>query len=149
MVKKNASWCDTFQYKPCRETLKMFQSQEETIQLPDESENIFKRNMQDKYMDIPNGLYYNVNYAVLNYLWVSTPHVKVNNWQPVEISDKILEKNSDWVYPSAMSLMSSKDKLECGKVPSVLRLFTSNMNKNFELYDHHLNLCYVFLFVKK
>ena len=70
MVKKNVSWCATCQYKPCRETLKMFQSQEETSELPDESGNIFKRNMLDRYMDIPNGLYYNVNYAVLNYLCI-------------------------------------------------------------------------------
>ena len=47
--------------------LKMFQSQDETSQLLDKSENIFKTNMLNRYMNIPNGLYYNANYAVLNY----------------------------------------------------------------------------------
>ena len=47
--------------------LKMFQSQEETSQLPDESENILKVNMLNRYMNIPNELYYNANYAVLSF----------------------------------------------------------------------------------
>ena len=51
-----------------RKHLKIFQSREETSQPPDESENIFKINIPNRYMNIPNGLYYNANYAVLNYL---------------------------------------------------------------------------------
>ena len=51
-----------------RKRLKIFKSREETSQPPDESENIFKINILNRYMNIPNGLYYNANYAVLNYL---------------------------------------------------------------------------------
>ena len=47
--------------------LKMFQSRQEASQLPDESENILKVNMLNRYMNKPNELYYNANYAVLNY----------------------------------------------------------------------------------
>ena len=34
--------------------LKMLRSQEEISQLPDESEDIFKRNMVDRHMDRPD-----------------------------------------------------------------------------------------------
>ena len=46
--------------------LKMLRSKEEMCQLPDESEDIFERNMLDRYMDRPDRLFCNGHYAVLN-----------------------------------------------------------------------------------
>ena len=36
--------------------------------------------------------------------------------------------------------MSSKEKMKCRKVPSLLRYFTPNKNRNYESYTHHLLL---------
>ena len=40
-------------------------------------------------------------------------------------------------YSSVIHLMSSQKKLKCRKVPSALRYFTSNKNKNYGAYAHH------------
>ena len=127
--------------------LKMLRSKEEMCQLPDESEDIFERNMLDRYMDRPDRLFCNGHYAVLNdycsaeflrYYYLA-PHIKENDWQPVELSDEILENNfPDQVYPPVIPLMSSKDKLKCRKVPSVFRFVTPKKKSNFELYAHHV-----------
>ena len=127
--------------------LKMLRSKEEMCQLPDESEDIFERNMLHRYMDRPDRLFCSGHYAVLNdycsaeflrYYYLA-PHIKENDWQPVELSDEILENNfPDQVYPPVIPLMSSKDKLKCRKVPSVFRFVTPKKKSNFELYAHHV-----------
>ena len=95
--------------------LKMLRLKEEISQLPDESENIFKRNMLDWYMNRPDQLFYHDHYVVLNDFcyaeflrhYYLAPHIKENDWQPVELSDEILENNfTDQVYPSVVPLMS-------------------------------------------
>ena len=118
--------------------LKMLWSQEKISQIPDESEDIFKRNVLDRYMDRPDQLFCNGHYAVLNdfcyaeflrYYYVA-PHIKENDWQLVELSDEILKNDFlDQVYTPIIPLMLSKDKLKCRKVPSVLQFFTPNNNK--------------------
>ena len=81
--------------------LKILRSQEEISQLPDESEDIFKINILDRYMNRPDHIFCNGHYAVLNdfcyaeflrYYYL-VPHIKENDWQPVELSDEILENN--------------------------------------------------------
>ena len=56
---------------------KMFRSQEEIAKLPDDSTDIFKRNMLDRYMDRPNEIFLKGKYAVLlmNYVMHSFYHV--------------------------------------------------------------------------
>ena len=58
----------------------------------------------------------------------------------MELTDDMLETNLVVKnhYPPVIPLMSSPDKLKCQKVPSVLRYFTPNKNKNYEVYVHHL-----------
>ena len=129
--------------------LKNLQSQEEIS--PDESEDIFKRKMLDRYIDTPERLLCNAHYTVVNdfcyaeflrYYYLA-PYIKENDWQPMELSDEILENNFlDQVYLPAMPLMLSKGKLKYRKISSVLRFFTPNKNKNIELYDHHVLLLY-------
>ena len=75
--------------------LKMLRSQEEMSQVPDESEDIFKRNMLDSYRDSPDGLF---DYRVFDIL-PNTTFQKKSDWKPVELSDEILGKNvPDQVY---------------------------------------------------
>ena len=60
--------------KHCRKCLKMLPSQEEISQVPHESEDIFKRNIMDRYMERQDGLFCNFImvcwkiYGMLNFL---------------------------------------------------------------------------------
>ena len=73
-------------------------SQQEISELPDESEDIFKKNMLDRYMDRPDKKFQMeillqsiLCYAeFLRYYYVCTISNK-NDWQPVEPTDDILE----------------------------------------------------------
>ena len=96
--------------------------------------------MLDRYMDRPDQLFCNGHLCCAE----CALHIKENDWQPVEFSDEILENNfPDQVYLPVIPLMSSKNKLKCRKVPSVLRFFILNKNKNFELYAHHVLMLYL------
>ena len=108
-------------------------SQQEISELTDESEDIFKKNMVDRYMDRPDEKFQNGKFAPFNslgyakflrYHYVSTISNE-NDWQPVKLVDDILEKNLAVTshYPPVIFLMPSLDKLKCQKVPSVLRYF--------------------------
>ena len=119
-----------------------------SFELPDKSEDIFKKNMLDRHMDRPDEKFQNEKFAAVNslcyakflrYYYVSTISNK-NDWQPVELTDDMLDTNLAVAshYPSAIPLMSSPDKLKCQKVPSVLRYFTPNDNRNYEVYSYHL-----------
>ena len=76
---------------------KILQWQEWIIQLPDKSEDIFKSDMLDRFMDRPDELFCNGHYAVLNdfcyaeflrYYYL-TSHVKESDWKPVEFQTKV------------------------------------------------------------
>ena len=127
---------------------KVLCSQQEISELPDESEDIFKKNMLDRYMYKPDQMFQNGKFSLVNsscyaellrYYYVSTIS-NVNDWQPVELTDDMLETTIAVTshYPSVIPLMSSLDKLKCWKVPSVLRYFTTNKNRNYEVCAHHL-----------
>ena len=55
------------------------------------------------------------------------------------MNENILEDNHKLCdYPSTIPLMSSKEKLKCSKVKSVLRYHVPNRHKNPEKYAHHI-----------
>ena len=99
-------------------------------------------------MDRPDEKFHNGKFASVNslcyaeflrYYYISTISNE-NDWQPVELTDDMLELILTVTshYPPVISLMPSPDELKCGKVPSVLRYFTPNKNRNYEVYAHHL-----------
>ena len=118
-----------------KKRFKMLRLKEEISCLPDDSKDIFKKNMLDRYMDRPdesflNGRYNSMNlicYAEFLRYYYLAAKPQDNDWQPEELSDDLLENNfSNEIHPSVIALMTCNDKLKCRKVPSVLRLFTSN-----------------------
>ena len=107
--------------------------------------------MLDRYKDRPdesflNGRCNSVNllcYAEFLHYYYLEAKPQDNDWQPVELSDNLLENNfSNEISPSVIQLMTCNDKLKCRKVPSVLRLFTPNKDKDYELYVHYLLMLY-------
>ena len=93
-----------------------------------------------------NGRYNSVNlpcYAEFLRYYYLAAKPQDNDWQPVELSDDLLENNfSNEIYPSVIPLMTCNDKLKYRNVPSVMRLFTPNKDKDYELYAHHLLMLY-------
>ena len=117
--------------------------------LPENSTDIFKKNMVDRYVDRPDLMFAAGKYSVDNqlcypeflryyYLIYKSRH---NDNQPEELTDNLLEANSSCSpvnYPKILSLMSSKEKLHSRKVPYVLEYHVPNKHKYPEQYAHHL-----------
>ena len=112
---------------------KILHFQQEINESPDESEDIFQKNMFDRYMDRPDEKFQNgklvslhsLCYAeFLRYYYVSNISNK-NDWQSLDFTDDMLETNIALTshYPSAFSLMSSSEQLKCQKIPSVFEIF--------------------------
>ena len=126
---------------------KMFRNEKEILELDDESKDVFKRNMLDRYIDRPNSIFANGIYSgldqfcyaeFLRYYYLAPKPIE-NDCQPEVLPDEILEINHDaLMYPMSIPLMYSKEKLKCRKVPAILRFHSPNKDKDFELYVHHL-----------
>lgn len=99
-------------------------SEDEISSLPDHSTNVFKWNMLDRYIDIPNRLYANGKYLVLYffcyadflryYYSAQGKVVDKNDHQPEELLDELVEENHMLKvnYSNVIPLMSSNEKLK-------------------------------------
>ena len=129
---------------------RMFRSEEEINELPDDSTDIYKRNMLDRYMDRPNANFQNGKFSKIDklcyadflshyYLKPKPKDDQVNDNQPEVLNEEVMdENNNSCLLPKTIPLMSSKEKLQCRKVKSVLRYHVPNQNKYPERYAHHL-----------
>ena len=73
--------------------------------MPEDSKEIFKRNMIDCYIDRPNANYENGKYAVLDsmcfaeflryYSLAKKKQNLDNDYQPEELTNKVIEENHD------------------------------------------------------
>ena len=126
-------------------------SEEEIKELPEESTDVFKRNMLDRYIDRPDLTVQGGKFRVLDsfclaeflshYYIVSANYPETeNDNQPEILQDQLLDENHALcVYPTSIPLMSStKEKLKCRKVKAVLRYHVPNRHKKSEQYAHHL-----------
>ena len=130
---------------------RVLRSQNEIGDLPDDSNDIFKRNMLDRYVDRPDknfcngcyGLLKKFCYAEFLRFYYIVPLANGNDWQLMELKYELLEVNSPaTAYPIVISFMPSKEKMKCRKLPSILRYFTPNKNRDYESYAHHLLLLF-------
>ena len=108
--------------------------------MPEDSKGIFKRNMIDRYIDRPNITSFGGKYSILDsfcyaeflrfYYVGSNAKLTENDYQFEELSNELIEDihNIDQIYPKVIPLMSSKEKLKCGKVSYVLQ-FMFQINK--------------------
>ena len=126
-------------------------SEEEIKKLPEDSTEIFKRNMIDRYCARPNLNFANGKYGVLDGLcfaqflryYTLRYGNKDNDCQPDELEDELIEINHKSIeYPKLIPLMDSNEKLKCRKVPLVLRYYEPNKVKHPEDYAHLLLFLY-------
>ena len=118
--------------------------------MPEDSTDIFKRNMLDRYVDRPNLTYMGGKYSVLDkfcyaeflaHYYLPSRQVcdEENDNQPEVLDESTLESNHHLCdYPQTTPLMSSKEKLKCRQVKLVLRYHVPNRHKNPEKYAHHV-----------
>ena len=102
---------------------KMCLNEEEIKELPEDSTNIFKKNMIDRYMDRPNSQFAGGKYGAVaficfadflaNYYLMPKPNVDLlNDNQPdILIEDLIQTATETSNFPAVLPLMSSKEKL--------------------------------------
>ena len=125
----------------------------ELSELPEDSTDVFKRNMLDRYMDRPNETYKNGKYSVVDTMcfaefcshnYLSNSKCNDNENQPDVLEDELIEQNHNICsYPSTLPLMSNNnEKLKCRKVRAILRYHVPNQNKRPEEYAHHLLFMY-------
>ena len=113
-------------------------------ELPEDSTEIFQRNMLDRYLDRPdesfkNGKYREIsNMCFSKFLFLFYPKSRTTidleyDYQPVILDDELLETHYiDSNYPKEIPLMSSKEKLKCRKVKAALRYYQSIPNKTLK-----------------
>ena len=121
-------------------------------QLPEDSRDVFKKNMIDRYIDRPNLSFCGGKYSVLDacfaeflrYYYLAPSKSKDNDYQPQILVDDLIENNhaSDIHYPSSIPIMSANEKLKCRKVPYVLKYHVPNQHTHPEEYAHLLLFMY-------
>ena len=136
--------------KRCR----ICREEKDISQLPEDSTDIFKKNMIDRYIDRPNLSFCGGKYSVLDSLWfaeflrfyyLAPSKSKDNDYQPEILVDDLIENNhaSDIHYPSSsIPIMSANEKLKCRKAPYVLKYRVPNHHTHPEEYTHHLLFMY-------
>ena len=128
-------------------------TEEELSELPEDSPDVFKRNMLDRYMDRPDETYRNGKYSAVDrmcfaefcsHYYLSNSKCIVNDNQPHVLEDELIEQNHNICsYPATLPLMSNNnEKLKCRKVRAILRYHVPNQNKRPEEYAHHLLFMY-------
>lgn len=123
--------------------IKVMLTRKEIAELPDESTQLYKRNMLDRYMERP----VHGTCAVLQDMCFShfvkryqlSKKLDDNDCQPNELKDELIEGNHCCIegFPKVINL-GKNEKLVCRKVDFVLRYHVPNEYKFPEQYAHHL-----------
>ena len=133
---------------------RMAKSEEELSELPEDSTDVFKRNMLDRYMNRPDSAFKGGRFAVVDrmcfaffqmYYYIDSrdDNEFENDNLPVVLTNQLLEENETTRYPSSIPIMNSKERLKCRKVPLVLRFAPQNKHCFPEKFAHHLLMCYL------
>ena len=110
--------------------------------LPEDSTDICKSNMVSRYIIRPQDTVLNqLCYASFVKNYQLLPKQMVNDSQPNELSDEVIEENHSLTnsnsYPKNITL-STGEKLRCRKVEFALRYHVPNRHKDPEAHAHHL-----------
>ena len=130
-------------YRVCR-------SEEQILELPEDSNDLFKRNMLDRYMDRPDNSFCKRRYRILdsicyaqllaNYVLDCRPVGESNDYQPEVLEELLIhaDSNDQQHLPNSFSVMSKKERLKLRKKQFVLRYHVPNHLTQPEAYSHHL-----------
>ena len=135
------------------ERYRMCKTEEELSELPEDSVDVFKTNMVDRYLDRPDASFMGGRYNAVDkmcyalflayyYLAPKTNDDESKDTVPTVLTDDLLEEGENESYPSVVPLMTYKQKMKCRKVKAILRYGAQNKHRFPEKYAHHLLFCY-------
>ena len=123
---------------------KILKQKTEIYESPDDSTNLFQRNMLDRYLGWPSKNFKNGAYKVIDqlcfaeilsyYYIVKKPAGNSENvCQPVLLDDTVMQSNhAETHFPKVVPLMTFKEKLQCRKEKAVLRYHQPSPTKHIE-----------------
>ena len=128
---------------------RLFKSQEQLQEVPEDSTDVFKRNNLDRYTNRPNTTSKNGKYAILDdfcyaeflafYVLHMKPNLELEDDNQLEIlSDDVPAQAFECHFPESIHLMNSSEKMRRRNVKRVVRYHTPNPVSNPEGYAHHL-----------
>ena len=132
-----------------QERLQVAKCQEELEALHDESTDIFKSNIIERYSDrpdIPDNICL-AQFAAYYYKDYKANPDETNDVQPVVLSDDIIKfchpENCDLMLPPKIKLKNGNEVMKRRRVKAVIRFHTPNRNKEPEKFYHHLLMLYL------
>jgi hypothetical protein len=127
-------------------------TQSELDELDDDSTDIYKSNIIERYSLRPNTIpavdkLCLAQFAALYYKDYRTDYDETKDSQPDVLNDDLLEshnstEDAEQGLPPKIKLMNKIECMKCRKVKAVLRYHTPNRRKEPELYFHHLLMLY-------
>lgn len=121
-------------------------------ELDDESTDIFKSNINERYSLRPTSIPIVSNFCLAEFSSSYTKHYKyskysdeTNDSQPDVLKDDLVELQKTDIghhLPKRIKLENSNEYMKCRKVRAVLRYHTPNKRKEPEKYFHHLVMLY-------
>ena len=118
----------------------MMLSKKEIFELPEDSTNIYKRNMVSRSLIRPHDeMFEDFCYALFIKRYQLKTKLIENDSQPEELMDKLVETNHRISNSySEVLLLSSGERLHYRKVELILRYHVHNKFKDPEGYAHYL-----------
>ena len=133
--------------------IRVAKSQQELDDLDDESTDIFKSNIVERYAIRPQSITSVDNlclaeFAAYYYKDYRKDSEETSDAQPEILTDQVIEvqQNSsdpELSLPNKIRLMNTNEMMKCRKVRSVIRYHKPNKTKQPELYFHHLLMLYL------
>jgi DNA replication protein DnaC len=133
--------------------IRVAKTQEQLDELDDESTDIFKSNIIERYMKRPRFISAVNNlclakFAAFYYKDYKKDNHETSDAQPDVLTDNIVESqhtvtNCDELLPKKIRLMDTNEVMKRRKIMAVIRFHTPNKTKESENYFHHLLMLYL------
>lgn len=126
-------------------------SKQELDDLDDDSTDIFKSNIIERYSIRPDSISVVdklclAEFAAYYYKDYKKQSDETNDAQPNVLTDEVIHTQHSIVQnislPPQITLMNTNEKMKCRKVKAVIRYHTPNKTKEPERYFHHLLMLY-------
>lgn len=133
------------------ERIRVTKSQQELEDLDDDSTDVFKSNIVERYSIRPDSIpsidkLCLAEFAAYYYKDYRKDSDETSDAQPEVLTDEVLQtqhsNSQDISLPLTIKLMNTKEKMKCRKVKAVIRYHTPNKTKEPERYFHQLLMLY-------
>ena len=133
--------------------IRVAKSQEELDELEDDSTDIYKSNIIERYSIRPNYISSANNmclaeFAAYYYKDYKTDIAETADAQPEVLNDNMIEQGHRTTtedtssFPNKIRLLNGTEVMKCRKVKAVIRYHTPSKSKEAEKYFHHLLMLY-------